>query len=65
MVGLLVITMKKYLFYCTRRKILDLQDGEVAAEVEERNQLTANLTKILFPVLIEIYSASAGLYITK
>jgi len=37
-----------------------LQDGEVAAEVEERNQLTANLTKILFPVLIEIYSASAG-----
>ncbi|XP_023345840.1 E3 ubiquitin-protein ligase TRIP12 [Eurytemora carolleeae] len=37
-----------------------VQDGEVAAEVEDRKQLTAQLTKTLFPVLIEIYSASAG-----
>jgi len=37
-----------------------VQDGEVASDVEDRKQMTAKLTKTLFPVLIEIYSASAG-----
>jgi len=36
------------------------QEGEEAVEVDDRKQLTANLTETLFPVLIEIYSASAG-----
>jgi E3 ubiquitin-protein ligase TRIP12 len=41
-------------------QLCTVQDGEVAAELEDRKQLTAQLTKTLFPVLIEIYSASAG-----
>ena len=37
-----------------------MSDAEPADEEAQRSQLTAQLTKILFPVLLEVYSASAG-----
>ena len=34
--------------------------GDLSAESDQRQELAAELTRILFPVLLEIYSASAG-----
>ena len=37
-----------------------LSDSEPADEEDQRSRLTAQLTKILFYVLLEVYSSSAG-----
>ena len=39
---------------------LSAAGGDLSAETEQRQELAAELTRILFPVLLEIYSASAG-----
>lgn len=41
-------------------QISGIQDAEEAESLDEKKGLTAQLTKLLFPVLLEIYSASAG-----
>lgn len=44
------------------RRVLTSRLGEAggAAQVDQRVALAAQLTTILFPVLLELYSASAG-----
>ena len=39
---------------------LSAAGGDLDGETDQRQELAAELTRILFPVLLEIYSASAG-----